>query len=65
MSACAKCGAEFQCGMADAAADQACWCTKLPALPAGAIESDAGRCLCPACLQDWIDTLAQKQPQGD
>ncbi len=57
---CARCGANFGCGAADAA----CWCAALPALqrhdlplqplpaPATATPGDvaATGCLCPACL---------------
>jgi len=46
---CARCGAAFRCGMADAAP---CWCTAVrldAAVLAGLAQRHAG-CLCPACL---------------
>nr|WP_061158999.1 cysteine-rich CWC family protein [Caballeronia temeraria] len=44
---CERCGAPFRCGML--AGDAACWCAKLPALPADRLRPGM-RCLCPACL---------------
>ncbi len=60
MSQCIACGNGFQCGMVDTGADQPCWCTQLPPLPAGRLQSaDDGRalgCYCPACLRDRVAT---------
>ena len=55
-SRCAKCGAEFRCGME--AGDPECWCASLPPLmslpaPAGIDAMPAG-CFCPACLRDLL-----------
>jgi hypothetical protein len=56
MSTCSRCGAEFNCAMADAdpsAPPQPCWCTYLPAsLP---VPSTPGAsCWCPDCLKKHI-----------
>jgi hypothetical protein len=62
MSICTECGAAFSCGMADAGADQPCWCSSMPKLPAEALAaSDAATCRCPACLKAWIAELAREQ----
>jgi hypothetical protein len=37
MSVCKRCGATFNCGMADGVSTEPCWCTRLPALPATAL----------------------------
>jgi hypothetical protein len=55
MSTCDRCGAAFECGMADTGADQPCWCTQLPSLPAsGYVQNSndgmSSRCFCPDCL---------------
>ena len=65
MSVCEQCGKEFTCAMRDGKDDTPCWCTALPKLaledmPANAVvaaTTTATRsCLCPACLQAWIDS---------
>ncbi len=43
---CARCGAEFHCGMNDA--DGPCWCAVYPHVMQ-VPQKDAG-CYCPACL---------------
>jgi hypothetical protein len=65
MSACSRCGASFQCGMADAAPsadgaarEEACWCTRMPILPPEAYAGSAS-CLCPACLAAKIAEVGQ------
>jgi hypothetical protein len=55
-SRCAKCGAEFRCGME--AGDQQCWCASLPSfmpLPAASEpgSTEAG-CYCPTCLKEML-----------
>lgn len=63
MSVCDRCGATFACGMTDVGADQPCWCTQLPSLPASAYvriegetsdEAVTGHCFCPGCLRTLI-----------
>jgi hypothetical protein len=60
MSQCAQCGAEFSCAMRDSTDTTPCWCTQLPALNLEQMPARAGggvtNCLCPACLQRWINT---------
>ncbi len=51
MSSCATCGANFDCGMADANAASPCWCTTLPPLPAEWLGREAAACYCPSCLR--------------
>ncbi len=56
MSTCPRCGAAFECGMADAGATEPCWCTQLPTLPATAyvpdkVDDALSRCFCPNCLR--------------
>jgi hypothetical protein len=54
MSICARCGAEFSCGVRDGGAGT-CWCMALPpvvALPPSS--ADAPGCWCPACLAQHI-----------
>ncbi len=50
-SRCARCGAEFRCGME--AGDPECWCASLPPLMPLPVPSDpdAVGCFCPACLK--------------
>ena len=54
-SSCPRCGTMFRCGMV--AADDQCWCVKLPHImpvlsSASATTGTAGAsCFCPACLQ--------------
>ncbi|HEY8607049.1 MAG TPA: cysteine-rich CWC family protein [Noviherbaspirillum sp.] len=60
MSTCERCGAHFECGMADGARGP-CWCTGLPALPPAAYvrqQDGEARCFCPACLQTLLDMQA-------
>jgi hypothetical protein len=45
-SRCSRCGAPFHCGIDDS---DGCWCARLPALPAGALDDGHG-CLCPDCM---------------
>ncbi|HCY61368.1 MAG TPA: hypothetical protein DHV59_00700 [Oxalobacteraceae bacterium] len=75
MSRCARCGAEFACGMVDVAdasaasgaTDAPCWCMQLPTLPATALHDDrnaigtrqATACLCRACLLAALASPAQ------
>ncbi len=60
-SRCARCGAEFRCGME--AGDPECWCASLPPLMplpvASTVGSTAPGCLCPACLEAM---LAEPRP---
>jgi hypothetical protein len=58
VSQCAQCGADFDCGIADAPAQQPCWCAQLPTLAGVPL---AGSCLCPTCLQERIRSTAQGQ----
>jgi len=44
-SACARCGARFECGMQAGTAP--CWCAALPPLDPASGQG----CLCPACLR--------------
>lgn len=58
-SRCAKCGAEFRCGME--AGDPECWCASLPplvSLPAPS-DPDAAGCFCPACLRELLRSVGQ------
>jgi hypothetical protein len=56
MSLCPRCGASFECGMADPGATEPCWCMQLPKLPVEVYMPDrkeiaASRCFCPYCLR--------------
>ncbi len=60
MSLCEQCGKEFTCAMRDGKEDAPCWCTTLPKLaledmPANSATASRS-CLCPSCLQTWIDS---------
>ncbi|QAU33245.1 cysteine-rich CWC family protein [Janthinobacterium sp. 17J80-10] len=67
MSRCARCGAEFSCGVTDGPANAPCWCMQVPALPAAALEDyKAGDrdgqtrgCLCRACLLTLLPAAAR------
>jgi len=54
MSLCSRCGAQFDCALADPYdPDVPCWCTLLPAVVA--LPSAPGSaCWCRACLQQHI-----------
>lgn len=54
-SACARCGAAFECGMQAGA--ERCWCAELP--PLAPVPGQG--CLCPACLSAAI-AAAQRTP---
>jgi hypothetical protein len=60
MSVCEQCGKEFTCAMRDGKDDTPCWCAALPKLALEDIPANASTatrtCLCPACLQAWIDS---------
>ena len=56
-STCTRCGTRFQCGVD---APEGCWCARLPVLPAGALEADAG-CLCEACLRALVDACGAQR----
>jgi hypothetical protein len=67
MSACPRCGAEFGCGVTDAATGAPCWCMGLPPLPSRTVSSpgddDAGgRCYCPRCLRELLGAAAIAAP---
>jgi len=53
-SACARCGAAFECGMAAGA--ERCWCAELPPLKPTA----GSGCLCPACLRAALEAQQAK-----
>jgi len=50
MSVCPRCGAAFECGMAECTPEP-CWCTRLPPLAPDASAAEAAACYCPACLR--------------
>jgi hypothetical protein len=52
---CARCGAEFHCGLADPGG---CWCARLPPLPRQALAAGTG-CLCEACLRAALADAAR------
>lgn len=52
---CSGCGTAMPCG----ARASSCWCSRWPALPTGALASEAG-CLCDVCLGDRL--LAARAP---
>ncbi|MGB7543046.1 MAG: cysteine-rich CWC family protein [Burkholderiales bacterium] len=52
-SACARCGAPFECGAA--AGLERCWCAELPALTSPAPEAS---CYCPRCLGEIVGARA-------
>jgi hypothetical protein len=61
MSQCARCGATFICGVADAQSAQPCWCMALPPLHLDAtIPAQERSCLCPDCLRALL--AKQKTP---
>lgn len=53
-SRCARCGAEFRCGME--AGDPECWCASLPPLTSlpVPVDADAAGCFCPDCLKGML-----------
>jgi hypothetical protein len=55
-SRCAKCGAEFRCGME--AGDPECWCASLPPLMPLPLplpsDPDVVGCFCAACLKSAL-----------
>lgn len=51
MERCARCGAEFGCGMKEG--KSSCWCAELPAVMPVPPEGE-GACLCPQCLQEDV-----------
>ena len=55
MSECSRCGAPFDCAMADGADEEACWCTRIPLAPLEKLavteDGDLQTCMCPVCLQ--------------
>jgi hypothetical protein len=63
MSTCKRCGATFNCAMADGNDGSPCWCTALPPavpLPDTTAATDV-TCWCPACLRLHIaEKSAQK-----
>ncbi|NEX61381.1 cysteine-rich CWC family protein [Noviherbaspirillum galbum] len=64
MSVCARCGAEFRCGMADGGGGgEPCWCTRMPVLPSSAYEV-AAKCFCPDCLRAKVDGLVVEPEDG-
>lgn len=55
MSTCKRCGAEFNCAMADGNDGGPCWCTAMPpAVPVPSTDTDV-TCWCPACLKLHIE----------
>lgn len=48
---CARCGAEFGCGMSEG--KSTCWCAELPAVLPVPKEGE-GACLCPNCLKEDV-----------
>jgi hypothetical protein len=48
---CARCGAEFCCGMTEG--KSSCWCAELPAVMPVPKEGE-GACLCPSCLREDV-----------
>ncbi len=51
MSTCSRCGASFDCAMADQL-DAPCWCVALPAVvPVPGVDAS---CWCPVCLKRHI-----------
>jgi hypothetical protein len=63
-SRCAKCGAEFRCGMEGG--DPECWCASLPPLMLLPVVAEsgaaAGSCFCPACLQALLEAPKADSP---
>ena len=65
MSTCTRCGAPFDCAMADGGTDP-CWCVSLP--PALPVPDAPAGCWCPACLRQHIAALpppAAPDPAAD
>jgi hypothetical protein len=55
---CSTCGTEFRCGIDDA---EGCWCARLPALPATALDLDARvACRCQNCLIAALERAASQ-----
>jgi uncharacterized protein len=62
---CSKCARGFHCGAMSETATGApgfsCWCAELPHVP---LVADANQdCLCPECLIEAIEKLADRQEQ--
>jgi hypothetical protein len=51
-STCPQCGAAMRCGAVSG--DATCWCFDLPRVIA--VPTPQASCLCPACLQQLIDS---------
>lgn len=56
---CARCGKKFNCGIEGG---QKCWCASLP--PLRPIPKQYSKCLCPACLEQFVETANIEQTEG-
>jgi hypothetical protein len=58
---CSNCGKGFKCAAvseaANGTAELSCWCTELPHV--GVVAGADQDCLCPECLNEAIDKLAE------
>lgn len=53
---CYQCGAHFNCAVRMGLPE--CWCSKMPSLPAAALDFKATSCLCPVCLRARLGSAA-------